>query len=315
MTTLSNHHPVVAAVDVGSNSVKMTVGRSNGSGGLDVLARGSETVRLGDNVASTGVLADDRMAAARKTLRDFAETARQFGAVRLIGVATEATRRASNGPAFLEQIREEIGWDLRVISGDEEAQLTFRGLATEIELSGSVVVADIGGGSTEVIIAGDGNVIHAESLRLGSGGLTERLVNSDPPTADELTACIGAATAKFTAIPLPPPRSSRLVTVGGTGEYLARLVADPGNIGPNDLASALQQCQSVTSHQLAVRIGAQQARARVLPAGLAIIQALANRIRPERIEVAQSGIRIGLLLATLDELSTETATHDEGGLQ
>ena len=302
--TADRAFPIIAAVDVGSNSVKMTVARADGAGGLEELETASETVRLGEKVATTGILGADRVEAAMATLRQFAEVARHLGAVRLVGVATEATRQASNGPDFLARIRDDIGWDIRAISGDEEAQLTFRGLARGLDLAGSVVVADIGGGSTEVIVALNGVVTQSQSLRLGSGVLTERLVNSDPPTANEIAACIAAATDKLANLSLPTPRSARFVTLGGTGEYLARLVDRPSQIGPADLAAALRQCQAVTSHQLGIMIDAQTARARVLPAGLAIVQALANRLRPESIEIARSGIRVGLILAALDELTS-----------
>ncbi|HRA47130.1 MAG TPA: hypothetical protein PK819_03570, partial [Thermomicrobiales bacterium] len=220
MTIQNVEQAVIAAVDVGSNSIKMTVARPTADGELIVLADTMETVRLGAGVPTTGRLAEDRMTAALATLRRFATIAREQGATRLIGVATEAVRRASNGHAFLDHVKTETGWQVRLISGDEEAMLTFRGLATDIDLTGLLFVADIGGASTEVIIAHDGQIMQAKSLQLGSGSLTEAHIVADPPTGAEVNACQSAAAATLLGIDLSPTQGATLVVVGGTGTYL-----------------------------------------------------------------------------------------------
>ena len=306
---------VVGAVDAGSNTFKLTVGRRDSHGGLEELATAAETIRLGADLGTSGALRDDRIEAAMATLHRFAGIARSHGASRLIGVATEATRRAANGAAFLQRVHEETGWDLRVISGDEEAALTFQGLSLAFDLAGTVVVADIGGASTEVIVAESGTVERAQSVALGSGLLTDELVSSDPPTVAELDACSQAATSRLSAVPLTACDSSRLIVVGGTGEYLARLVPDARRIGMREIEVALDICRSEPSDQLAVTLQIPPARARVLPAGIAIVRALAEKLQPERIEVGQSGIRTGLLLATfaeIDRAGSALAGHDQG---
>ena len=178
-----------AAIDIGSNSIKMTVGRPEGEGGIEQIAWASEVVRLGEGVAATGRLDEGRMDAALDALRRFVDQARELGVERVVAVATEATRAATNGEAFLEEVRRETGIEVRVIDGDEEAALTFRGLAATVDLSGPVLIADIGGGSTELIATVDGGMQGARSIGLGSGRLTERLVQADPPTEAELAAC------------------------------------------------------------------------------------------------------------------------------
>lgn len=288
--------PVVAAVDVGSNSIKLTVGWPDGVGGVEELATAAATVRLGTGVAETGRLADDRIAAALAALAGFAEVARAHGATRLVGVATEATRRAANGAAFLAHVRAETGWEIRAISGDEEAALTFRGLAATTDLGGRVVVADIGGGSTEVVAAEAGEVRSARSLPIGSGGLTERLVGSDPPTGGEIAACREAAAEALGSLPLPTGAETRLIVVGGTGEYLARLVPDERAVDAAALEAVLALLERRPVAELAATLAIPEARARVLPAGIAVVQALANRLQPGRVELARSGIRTGLLL-------------------
>lgn len=296
--------PVIGVVDLGSNTIKLTVARPGQGGGIEELATAAETVRLGAGLAASGRLADDRVMAALATLRGFAALAREHGASRLIGVATEATRRASNGSAFLQRVRDETGWELRVISGDEEAALTFKGLSAEFDLSGGVVVADIGGGSTEIVQAEDGTITSAQSLQLGSGALTEAHLLADPPTSAEIAACTGAAEHALAGLSLTHGEALRLIVVGGTGEYLARLVSATRDLDAVQVEAALARCQERPADDLAARLGISPARARVLPGGITIVQALVKRIRPTRIEVARSGIRTGLLLETFASLPT-----------
>lgn len=295
---------IVAALDLGSNTIKMTLGRLGDDGQLVEFGWASDTVRLGTGAAATGRLADDRVAAAIVTLQRFADAARAQGAGRLIGVATEATRTASNGPAFLARVRDEIGWDIRTISGTEEAELTFRGLSRTIDTTGHIVIADIGGGSTELIVAIDGTVTFSRSYPVGSGTLTDRHVAADPPTADEIAACREDAAATLAAADLPTDGTHRLVAVGGTGTYLALLVEQPTVISQSEITRVLDELTRVPAADLAARLTIPEARAHVLPAGIAVVQAIAGRLGWPVIEVGPSGIRTGLLLQALDPIPT-----------
>ncbi len=202
---------MAAAIDIGSNSIKMTIGRANTEGGVDQLDWASEVVRLGQGLDRTGNLDEERIETAIETLGRFAEQARERGATRIVAVATEATRAAANGAMFLDRVRDETGIDVRVVDGQAEAVLTFRGLAADTDLTGSVVVADIGGGSTELISARDGEMQAVRSLPLGSGRLTDRFIVSDPPRPDELAACETEASAVIDA-------AQPLATAGGHGK-------------------------------------------------------------------------------------------------
>ena len=291
---------VVAALDLGSNTIKMTLGRLGTDGKLIEFGWASDTVRLGTGVAASGRLADDRVAAAVATLRRFAEAARAQGAGRLIGVATEANRTASNGPAFLARVRDETGWDIRPITGSQEAELTFRGLSRTIDTTGQVIVADIGGGSTELIVARDGDVTFSRSFTVGSGALTDRHVTHDPPTADEIAACRDDATTTLAPADLPTDGPLRLVAVGGTGTYLHRLLGLSALISQAEIARVLDDLTHVPAAELATRLTIPEARAHVLPAGIAVVQSIATRLGDPVIEVGPSGIRTGLLLDALE---------------
>jgi exopolyphosphatase/guanosine-5'-triphosphate,3'-diphosphate pyrophosphatase len=179
----------------------------------------------------------------------------------------------------------------------QEAELTFRGLAYETDLSGNVMVADIGGGSTEIIAARDGTMVWSRSLALGSGRLTDRWVQHDPPTASELAACRREAERCLDDAGVPARPWDRLMVLGGTGEYLLRLISGGGPARPEDVDRVLGLLMTIPAAELAARLTIPIERARVLPAGIAIASALAGWVHPHHIEGARSGIRLGLLLA------------------
>lgn len=309
--------PAIAAIDIGSNSIKMTVARRQPDGNLHELGGRSEVVRLGAGIDQTGRLAEDRIEAAVDTLRRFAAEARALGADRVVAVATEATRTTANGDAFLARVRDEAGIEVSTIAGDREALLSFRGLATVVDMRGAVVIADIGGGSTELISAQDGDLLRAGSVGVGSGRLTDRHVTHDPPTAGEMAACREAALLLlrplYRELRMADPAPLRLILVGGTGEYLGRLVPHQRGIAVGDVDLVLTRLQQRTAAELAAELGIPEARARVLPAGVAIVMALIDLTAPAEIAVGQSGLRTGLLIEAFESLAPATTVTASAG--
>jgi exopolyphosphatase/guanosine-5'-triphosphate,3'-diphosphate pyrophosphatase len=307
--------PAIAAIDIGSNSIKLTVARRHAGGALEELGGWSEVVRLGSGLDRTGRLAEDRIDAAVETLHRFAARARALGAVRIVAVATEATRAAANGDEFLARVLNETGIEVSTIDGNREAWVSFRGLATVVDVRGAVLIADIGGGSTELISAQDGDLLQAGSVAVGSGRLTDRHVEHDPPTADELDACRGAALALlqplYRELRVPGDAALRLILVGGTGEYLGRMVPDQRGIRASDVDLVATRLQQSTAAELAESLDIPEARARVLPAGVAIVLALIDLASPAAIAVGQSGLRTGILMEAFDSLTP--ATIESGG--
>ena len=285
----------------------MTVARLESDGRIEQIDSAMEVVRLGQGVAESGRLAADRIDAAIETLARYCARAREDGATRVIAVATEATRAAKNGADFISRVAREAGIDVRVIDGQEEAELTFRGISATTDLTGTVVVADIGGGSTELIVARDGVLRSSLSIPVGSGRLTEQYVHADPPLRDELGAveadADGAIRIGTRSAPLPSGNGVRLILVGGTGEYLARLITDESAIDTGEIRTILAKMESLTAAELADAIEAPVARARVLPAGVAVVAALAAIACPSRIEISPSGVRTGLLVEAFRDVA------------
>jgi exopolyphosphatase/pppGpp-phosphohydrolase len=287
---------VIAAFDIGSNSIKMSLARQTPESVAEEFLRRAETTRLGAGIDDTGRLADDRIEASRAAIARFIAEAKQFGAIRCIAVATEAVRIAANGPAFLDRLRSDFGLEIETITGEREAELTFAGLDASINRAGTLIVADIGGASTEVIEALDGAVVQSASLQIGSGRLTDRYVVADPPLAAELAA---ARESARDVLSTHSWRSGcdRLVITGGTAEYAQRLLEHDWPAYPAEIESMLGRLTAIPSTDLAPMIGASVLRARVLPAGIAVVAALSDVTVPDEILGAASGIRTGLLNA------------------
>lgn len=288
--------PVVAAIDVGSNTIKMTVARRDGQE-LDELYSDARTVRLSAGIERTGAIAPEREDAAIACLADFAAAAKQAGATAFIGVATEVIRVASNGAAFLARARAETPWRIDLISGDDEAALTFAGARAAVAGVASAVIADIGGASTELIAVANGEAGGFISLPVGSGRLTDRYVKDDPPAAEDVRRCQDAASAAIrgSAFTAPAPLERLLVT-GGTGIYLGALVGGAPRFPPARVDVALQTLKGFPSAILSDVLRIPVERARVLPAGVAVVAAMIDLWTPAEVAVSESGVRRGLLL-------------------
>lgn len=294
MTQAAKPGTIIAVFDIGSNSVKMSVGRCGEDGSSREFAWRSATTRLSSGVDRTGRLADDRIDATIDALEEMALQAHALGAGRMIAVATEATRIAANGQEFLDRVRESAGITVETISGDREVSLTFLGLSRTIDRNGTMVLADIGGGSTELIVVVDGKMVSGKSWPIGSGRMTDEFPGGDPPDAAVLQSMREAVRQRLKDAGLPG-RSARLVIVGGTGEFLGRLLPRDFPVPISMVETALQSTSSLTASQLSQKIDVNVERARVLPAGIATALAIADICCPTILIGAPSGIRAGLL--------------------
>ena len=212
----------VAAIDCGTNSIRLLIADISG-GSFREIYRGMEIVRLGQGVDETGKFHPDAIARTLAAVDIFhAELARR-GVEKLRFCATSAARDATNRELFLEGVHEKLGIYPEVISGNEEAALSFGGATKELNQSQSpFLVVDIGGGSTEFVFGGP-RVESAESVNIGCVRLSERHFRSDPPTGDEIESArrdIQAAIAKAAAV-VPITKAQTLIAVAGTATTVA----------------------------------------------------------------------------------------------
>lgn len=208
----------VAAIDCGTNTIRLLVADVEG-GALVEVERDAVIVRLGQGVDRTGELAPDALERTFAQTREYAARCDDLGVDAVRFVATSATRDARNREAFVAGVRAAIGVDPEVVSGDEEAALSFRGAVGALGASrpGPFLVVDLGGGSTELVL-GDGAPAASWSMDIGSVRLTERHLRTDPPTDDEVAAAradIATALDEATRV-VPVGRTATLVGLAGT---------------------------------------------------------------------------------------------------
>src|SRR5947209_6115954 len=178
-----------AAIDIGSNTIHIVVARCKPDD-LDIVEDEVELVRIGESVNSSGEISPEKRDAAIATLRHYKELAQQHGAEQVLVMATEAIRKASNNAEILEDVQRETGLQVHLINGDVEAVLTFYGATYEqLKEPGApaqLSVMDLGGGSTELVMAQNMHISWRTSVPVGSGWLHDRYLPSNPPTPDDL---------------------------------------------------------------------------------------------------------------------------------
>lgn len=207
----------VAAIDCGTNTIRLLVADVAGDR-LDEVSREAVIVRLGQGVDRTGVLAPDALERTLDQTRRYAATCEQLGVDAVRFVATSATRDARNRDEFAAGVRAAIGVDPEVVSGDEEAALSFRGAVGVLgsRRAGPFLVVDLGGGSTELVL-GETVPRAALSIDVGSVRLTERHLHSDPPTAPEVAAAHADVAAALDAAAAAVPLGETVTLVGLAG--------------------------------------------------------------------------------------------------
>ncbi len=212
----------VAAIDCGTNSIRLLVADLSADKLADV-HREMRIVRLGQDVDATGRLAPEALERTRLALADYAAIARRAGTERVRMVATSATRDAANREDFFGMVRSTLGTDAEVITGDEEARLSFTGAVGDLDpADGPFVVVDVGGGSTEVVLGDwDGRsaeVTAARSVNVGCVRITERHLRSDPAAPEEVSAAeqFAAQTLQEAFADVPVDKARTWVGVAGT---------------------------------------------------------------------------------------------------
>ena len=295
----------VASVDLGTNSIRLLVTDVD-DGRLDDVVRRQKITRLGEGVDERKRLLPAPIARARNVLVDFRREIEDLGAERTLLVATSAVRDAENGEAFLGEIEWSYGFATRLLSGDEEAQLTFRGAAVGRDLAEETLLVDIGGGSTEFVVGDPDGLRFHESVDFGSVRLTERFLHTDPPTADELDACVHAA-RELLAERIPGDlRPRTAIGVAGTITSIAALDRgledyDPEQVHGHRLSRAgiAAQFDRLAALPLAERRqvpALDPDRAPVIVAGALILQEALQRFGLDGIEASEHDLLDGAAL-------------------
>jgi exopolyphosphatase/guanosine-5'-triphosphate,3'-diphosphate pyrophosphatase len=212
----------VAAIDCGTNSIRLLIAdieRGNGTTSLTDVVREMRVVRLGEGVDATGELAPAALERTFAATADYAELIREHGAEAVRFVATSASRDARNREVFVDGIRNLLGVEPEVISGDEEAALSFAGASSVLPIldGHQVLVVDLGGGSTEFVLGTAQGVTAAKSVDVGCVRLTERHLRNDPPTAEQISAAEADVDAAMALAQRDVPLEQATAVVGVAG--------------------------------------------------------------------------------------------------
>lgn len=288
-----------AAIDVGSNSIHLLVARvgtpqTMARRGLNALDDRSQLLGLGEAVDRDGKLLLEQRRQIMSGIAEYLLLARSMGATHLTLIGTEPFRRAVNGTDVAIEVGTITGIPLHVISERTEALLTFLGVTAGLLPNEPLVVADIGGGSTEVSIHTPGAPLKVLPLAIGSARLTRSTVEHDPPTMREMDALDAAAQAVVGELPQQswPGGAPRAVFVGGTSTNVARL----GRLTRAGLAEDRRTLAQLSSAQVVEHFGVRPQRARQLPAGAAIVAAMLERLGLEEAGTAETSLRDGAII-------------------
>jgi exopolyphosphatase/guanosine-5'-triphosphate,3'-diphosphate pyrophosphatase len=303
----------VAVVDIGSNSTRLLVADVEG-GRLSEVERQSRVTRLGRGVDLSGQLAAEAIEAACAAIADYVAICREADVENVESIATSAVRDATNGSAFVAELRERFALSARVLDGDEEARLTYLGATAEHPPSEPTLVVDIGGGSTELILGTGAQIAFHTSLQAGVVRHSERHVGSDPPTTEELEALaadirtlIGSATAGQ-----PAATAQAGIGVAGTPTSLASVELglepyDPKQVHGHTLTLAaiqhlLSQLASAPLDKRAQIPGMHPDRAPTIVAGVVILVETMRAFGLESIAVSEHDILYGCAMGAASAL-------------
>jgi exopolyphosphatase / guanosine-5'-triphosphate,3'-diphosphate pyrophosphatase len=306
-----------AAIDCGTNSIRLLIADASG-GRLRDVHRETRIVRLGQGVDATGEFAPDAIARTRAALVDYASLLRVHGAERVRMVATSAARDVANRDVFFAMTADVLGAVVpgsvaEVITGEQEAELSFRGAVGELDSAAApFVVVDLGGGSTEIVLGND-RVVASYSADIGCVRLTERCLRSDPPTPVEVEEAREVVRERLeVALGVVPVDGARSwVGVAGTMTTLSALAHNMANYDPaaihlsrvagGDLLSVCERLIGMTRSQRAALGPMHPGRADVIGGGAIVVEELARELRSragiDELIVSEHDILDGIVLS------------------
>jgi len=297
--------PTFAAVDIGSNSVRLKIARLQG-GRLRSLHEDREVTRLGDGVFRSGFLTPESMAETVKVLRRFHRATQQIVTDSVRVVATSALRDARNSQAFLEWVRSATGWRVEIISGVEEARLIHLGLVTSPRIDRSpALMIDLGGGSCELTVSQGGHIRDAVSLPLGAVRLSNEFLSHDPPRKGELKQLRGFIAREVSRIAsrIASARVKNVIATSGTAAALAAVASylRRGNgrqramVTRSEMARIAKRLARLPVAERRKIEGIGPRRAEIVVAGATVFHELVDRLHLKGFRYSPLGLRDGIL--------------------
>ena len=283
----------LAALDAGSNTIVLLVGEVV-EGRVRQVRYESEMVQIGADLHTTGAIGRERTERALAVFRRFLDIARECGARGLAAGATATVRRASDGAEFLRAASEAIDTEVRLLGEEEEAKLSFLGVSSVHAVDGRWLMADVGGASTELVVAEGRSLLAWGSAHLGSGSFSASHLRSDPPTDAERQQLRRSAAAALES--LPKPASVDALAVTGTAP-LRHLLPPRGDFSRQELEAARRRLNADSASVVGESTGLGDRRVRALRGAVEIIEALLDRSALDKFRISLEGVPHGMLLA------------------
>jgi exopolyphosphatase/guanosine-5'-triphosphate,3'-diphosphate pyrophosphatase len=309
--------PTFAAVDIGSNSVRLKIARLQGRR-LHAIHEDREVTRLGEGVFRSGFLTPESMAETVKVLRRFHRATQQVGADTVRVVATSALRDARNSQAFLEWVRSATGWRVEIVSGVEEARLIHLGLVSNRRVDNApALMIDLGGGSCELTVSRAGQIRDTVSLPLGAVRLTDEFLRHDPPRKGEIKRLRGFVAREVGRVAhrIVTARIKNVVATSGTAAALGAVAT---RLRKNSSSRQRPAVSRAEMNRIAKRLarlplaerrkieGIGPRRAEIIVAGALVYHELLDRCRLKGFRFSPLGLRDGILAQLAAEYDRST---------
>lgn len=221
---------VIAIMDLGSNSTRMTISKVRSDGSYEVLQRSQSMVRLSEGMQSDKQLQEKAMDRTIEVMKEFMETAKEFKAEKIVPTATAAVRQATNQQVFIDKLFKETGLQLRVLTGLEEAHYDYLAIINTLQVTDTLII-DTGGGSVELIYVQGTHMVQAISVPIGAVNLTEAYLEKDKISAKALFAAQLAVERQFSNVPwLQNVRHLPIVALGGSNRTFAKISRRARNV-------------------------------------------------------------------------------------
>ena len=295
-----------AIIDVGTNSIKFCLAEETGNGSYTVVKDTNDIARLGEGLKETGLIGPEPLERNAQSVANFAAEAKAAGADEVVAVGTMALRTAKNAAAFIARVKELCGVELKVLSGEEEAQYSYVAVMSGIEgaADADLVTMDTGGGSTEFVFGTAGKIVRKFSLNVGAVRFTEQYLSQMPVAAEKLAEAQAQIKKELSEGGVSGPVKF-LVGMGGTVTSLASVKHKMAKYDPDviqgstltldDINAQIADYAAKTLDQRREIVGLQPKRADVILAGACIVKAVLELTGAKELTVSDRSLRHGLM--------------------
>ncbi|ABR47315.1 Ppx/GppA phosphatase [Alkaliphilus metalliredigens QYMF] len=295
---------IKAIIDVGTNSIKFHIAELTSNGKIKTILDENNIARIGEGLRETGVLSPEAMKRNTEAITEFVNKAKELNVDEFIGVGTMALRTAKNSDEFVKMVKDANGVEIKVITGDEEARLSYLAVLSGLDLQeGELAIFDTGGGSTEFIFGSGKEISKKFSVNLGSLTISENVLKTDPATEEEISKALEEIHKTFEAHGASG-KVTQLVGMGGTVTSIGAVKHKMSKYDPDiiqgsklELSEVEEQIKmygSKTNEERQQIVGLQPKRAEVILAGACILKVIMERMSMDHLTISDRGLRHGL---------------------